>query len=183
MDFLYFILGASAGWVIAHLYYKKSSDSQKRELAQLAHQLTPKTKLHDFIELLNVSSWSQTSLDGKIAWIANLDNTFQMHQGTEYREFSEPWTDVFPDQHSSACTISLRINNVSIKELEFVSVDGGRIFVPIPEARHKGISETEREFYWSLSSLRVQISKVIGSYYIYENLEGVAKQAEVLIEE
>lgn len=182
MDFVYFIVGVSAGWAIAHFYYKKAGEDQKRELQSLKTQLAPKTKLQDFVELLKNSSWTNSSLDGKLVWLADLDNTFQIHRGQEYREFSEPWTDVFPDKHSSACTVSLRINNVPIKEMEFVSADNGRIFVPIPEVRHKNGSD-DREFYWSSSSLRVQICNHIGSYYIYDNLEGVAKVSGIVIDE
>lgn len=57
-------------------------------------------------------------------------------------------------------------------------MDGGRIFVPLPE------QETENnkiKYYWKKHSLQFKVGRVIGHYYIYDSLEGVARQSKIEI--
>jgi hypothetical protein len=65
-----------------------------------------------------------------------------------------------------------------IKELHFISVDGGRIFVPMPEMR---VVDGKREFLWRTSSIEFRVGKVVGSYYRYEDLYGIAKRSKIEI--
>ena len=60
-------------------------------------------------------------------------------------------------------------------------MDGGRIFVPIAEVRLTPTKEIE--YFWNLNSLEVSVCRIIGSYYIYGNLEGIAKMSRVALVE
>jgi len=60
-------------------------------------------------------------------------------------------------------------------------MDGGRIFVPRAGVR---LDATEApECFWNLNSLEVWVCRIIGSYYIYETLEGVARTSKVTLVE
>jgi hypothetical protein len=177
------VLGAVASWLITHWYYLKASADQKRELEQLRTELRPKNTLQDFERYLSEGRWENHTIEGTETWVCQNDNTFQIRKGDRNRDFSERWTTVYPDSHSGAAyPVYLLINNVVIKELTFISMDGGRIFVPMAGLRPT--SGEGVEYFWNLGSLEAKVCRVIGSYYIYKDLEGVARTSRVsLIEQ
>jgi hypothetical protein len=112
-------------------------------------------------------------------WICQSDNTFQIRRGERDREFAERWTTVYPDSMSGAAyPVYLLINNNVIKELTFISMDGGRIVVPMAEIRPTK-AEKSAEYFWNLNSLEVKVCRIIGDYYIYGDLEGIARMSGV----
>ena len=58
-------------------------------------------------------------------------------------------------------------------------MDGGRIFVPVAEGRPTGADNVE--YFWNLNSLEVKVGRIVGSYYIHNNLEGVAQRSGVTL--
>lgn len=168
-------------WLITHRYYIKAGEDQKHELEQLSAKLRTKNTLADFEKMLESSKWSNEVIDGSEVWIAENDNTFQISQGERTRDFQERWTTVYPDGNSSGYPVYLKINNNIVKELTFISVDGGRIFVPIPELRP--VSKNDVEYFWNMNSLEIKVCKIIGTYYIYEDIYGVAKRSRIALVE
>jgi hypothetical protein len=182
-EFLTFCAGAAIGgllsWLITHRYYLKASADQRIELQKMSEGLQPRNTLRDFEELLESSKWTQTVIDHTEIWMADDDNTFQIEKGECTREFRERWTTIYPDASSSAHPVYLKINGTIIKELTFISMDGGRIFVPMAEVRPA--SEGKVDYFWNLNSLQLKVCWIIGDYYIYNNIEGVARMSEVSI--
>ena len=180
-----FVLGVVAGalssWGIAHWYCKKAAADQRGELERLRGTLRPKTTLSDFERLVESSNWTKRLIDHRTLWICDDDNTFQIEQGQQTREFRERWTTGHPDPSSSASPVYLRIGPVVVRELTFISMDGHRIFVPMPELRPVG--DDEVEYFWNRNSLEVKVCRIIGEYYIYENLDGVGRRSRVAIVE
>jgi hypothetical protein len=184
-EFLTFVAGVAIGgllsWLITHRYYMKSGADQKEELAKLQVVLKPRNTLCDFEVLLRTSTWTKSFVGHAEIWIAEVDNTFQIEQGESTREFRERWTTVYPDPNSTAYPIYLKINGTTIKELTFISIDGGRIFVPMAEVRLDAAGT--QEYFWNINGLEVAVCRIIGSYYIYETLEGVARTSKVVLVE
>lgn len=170
------VIGALSSWFITHRYYLRASADQRAELQRLSQELRPRNTLRDFEDLLETSTWTKTHIDDTEVWICDANNTFQIEQGERTRDFNEPWTTVYPDRNSSAYRIYLKIGGIVIKELTFISMDGGRIFVPMVGCRpaNGGV-----EYFWNSNSLEVKLCRVIGSYYIYNSLEGVAEISKV----
>lgn len=173
------VLGALSSWLITHRYYIKASTDQRAELARLEAKLKPQHTLDDFERILESSSWERTNIDHKEVWVCAADNTFQIVQGEQTREFKEPWTTVYPDRNSSAYPVYLRIGATTVKELTFISMDGGRIFVPMAEVQPIGGSGVE--YFWRTKGLAVKVCRVIGAFYIYKDLEGVARMSKVAL--
>jgi hypothetical protein len=73
----------------------------------------------------------------------------------------------------------LYIAGEPIKEVIFISCDGGRIFVSWPDIEYK--EGVENVFYWDKNSIGYKVMKIIGEYYIYESIEGVANQSGIKI--
>jgi hypothetical protein len=184
-DFFTFVAGAAIGgllsWLITHRYYVKSGADQKAELAKLQAALKPRNTLRDFEDLLRTSAWTKSVVGHAEIWMADADNTFQIEQGESTREFRERWTTVYPDPNSTAYPVYLKISGTTIKELTFISMDGGRISVPMAEVRLDATGVPE--YFWNLNSLEVSVCRIIGSYYIYNNLEGVARTSKVVLVE
>lgn len=182
-DLITFIAGALTGalssWFIAHRYYLKTSADQRAELQRLSEDLGPPNTLRDFAKFLETSSWTKTFVGHTEVWMCDANNTLQIEQGQRTREFTERWTTVYPDPNSSAYPVYLKIGGTVIKELTFISMDGGRIFVPMAEVRPIGSGGVE--YFWNANSLEVKVCRIIGSYYIYENLEGVARMSKVSV--
>lgn len=70
----------------------------------------------------------------------------------------------------------LAIGDTSIKELTFIAVDEGRIFVPMPEQE---VEDEERRYTWNSENLDVLVCQVIGKYHVYKNLSGVATRSGI----
>ena len=132
-----------------------------------------------FEKLLENSSWRKELIDHKEVWICDKDNTYQIEIGDCAGEFHEKWTQVYPDsQNVSRYPVYLKINNAIIKEITFISCDGGRIFVPLPELQ----SESGQTVYlWKRDSLQYKVCQIVGHYYIYKNIEGIAQMSKISI--
>lgn len=184
-EFLTFVAGAAIGgllsWLITHRYYVKAGSDQSAALAKLKQDLRPKTTLRDFEDMLARSSWTKTYIDHTGLWIADEDNTFQMQRGERSQDFTECWTKVHPDPNSASYPIYLKIGSSVVKELTFISADGGRIFVPMPGVRP--LPDGATDYFWNLGSLEVRVCRIVGEYYRYNNLEGVARRSNVSIVE
>ena len=171
------VIGGLLSWLIAHWYYLKASADQRTGLNKLSEGLKPRNTLRDFENFLETSDWTKSIIDHAKIWMADADNTFQIEQGESTRDFRERWTTVYPDANSSAYSVYLKINETIIKELTFISMDGGRIFVPMAGVRPAG------EYFWNMNSLEVKVCRIIGTYYRHQDLEGVARMSKVTLVE
>lgn len=167
-------IGGLLSWLITHRYYVIAGKEQKIELERLAEELRRRNTLDDFKILLD-ASWRKTHVDNTELWVCEADNTYQIRVGNDGRDFKEPWVEVHPDPVGVAYPVYLEIGSAVIQELTFVSVDGGRIFVPMPKRR------SPSGYVWSVSSLEVKVCRIIGTYYRYDDLEGVAAVSKVEI--
>ena len=167
--------------MITHRYNIKAGRDQSTALTKLTSDLRPRTTLPDFEEMLARSTWTKSLIDHTEVWIADADNTFQILRGERSSEFTERWTKAHPDPNSASYPIYLKIAGSVVKELTFISVDGGRIFVPMPEARP--LPGGSMDYFWNLGTLAVKVCRVVGEYYRYNDLEGVAHRSKVSIVE
>jgi hypothetical protein len=171
------VIGALSSWLITRYYAVKASDEQRTELNRLRDELKPRNTLEEFERRLETATWTKQFIDHVETWVCDADNTFQVIHGERTRDFTERWTTVYPDRSAAAYPIFLKIGGVVVKELTFISMDGGRIFVPMAEIRPAG--EGSVDYFWNLNSIEVKVCRVIGSYYIYETLERVAKHSKI----
>jgi len=172
------LIGALISWGITHKYYKKASEEQKNLVHELSQEIKETNTLKYFEHLLEHSKWEKEFIGNDEFWISDENKTFQLQRGEEGREFHEDWTKGYPDSSTTRCPVYLKINNTVIKELTFILLDGGRIFVPMPDRK---LENDKPIFFWNMDSLEIKVCNVIGTYYIYENIYGVAKRSKVEI--
>lgn len=142
----------------------------------------PKTEqsnnLQRFEKMMEKSRWRREFINHKEVWINDDDNTLQIERGDYCGEFREPWLEIYPDPVGARYPVYLKINNTPIKELTFIACDGGRIFVPLPE---RDFENDHAKYKWRRDSLPFKVCKIIGEYYIYNNIEGIARVSKINI--
>ncbi len=172
------IIGGLISWFITCMYYKKSSNEQRELISNLSKELKESNTLKYFEFLTENSKWKEEIINNDNVWVAEKNNTFQIQRGDSKGDFREAWTQKYPDKNTKGYSVYLKINNSPIKELTFISLDGGRIFVPLPERKF----EKEKVIYfWDTNSLEFKVCKIVGKYYIWENIYKVAKQSNIEI--
>jgi hypothetical protein len=173
------LIGGIITWFITHRYYEKSFRDQKNLLEKLSQELKEGNTLKYFELLLEKSKWKKEFIGHNEIWVAEENNTFQIYsepQG-EWRGHEE-WTKTYPDQNATIYSVYLKINNTTIKELTFITLDGGRIFVPIPDRKFEN---GKASYFWNMNSLEIKVCKIIGYYYIHKNIYDVAKRSKIEI--
>ena len=139
-----------------------------------------KNNIKRFEGLVEREKWNKEFIGNEEVWICEKDNTFQIHLSDKYRDFREDWTDVYPNKSAIFQPLLLKINNTTIKEVYFIYCDETRIFVPLPKrVVSKGLKSYHYE--WRRDSLGFKLSKIVGKYHIYDNMEGVAKISNIKI--
>jgi hypothetical protein len=116
-------------------------------------------------------TWSLHSIGGRDTWICNERGVFAILRNDDYEDFEEEWTTKPPDKRASRSTVDLRINGATVRSLDFISLDGGRYFLPMP--RKKG-RKGEPLYFWERESLEFKVGRIVGSYYRFESIEGAA---------
>jgi len=170
------IIGGAISWGITHKYAGKSSKETQNLIDELSQDIKETNTLKYFEVLLVSSNWKKEYINHRRVWIAEDNNTFQIQSGDEGDDFHESWTEMYPNQSTRKYPVYLKIDNSIVKELDFISLDGGRIFVPMPD---RTIEDDTVRYLWNTNSLEVKVCKVIGSYYIYKDLVGVAEMSKI----
>lgn len=162
---------------ITSIILKKSS---ARFVLWSFRKIFGKKNLIVFEKSLEISKWKKVSPKPDEKWIFEDDNSFTIEISQDSRDFSQEWTNKFPDKNASATEVSLKINGELINQtLLFVSVDGGRNLVPCPK-----FSEVYNEsyFYWDRNSLDFKVFERIGYLDpLYNNIEDFSIKCGVLI--
>lgn len=92
------------------------------------------------------------------------------------KNYQEEWIKDYPDkEHNASYFVRLEAKGMLLMKELFISLDGGRIFVPMPRMRFRN-SEAE---YW-YETIQIQLANILGEYS-YErsgakNIEGFASQ-------
>lgn len=173
------VFGGLVSWLTSHIFYVKASKSQELEFKKLIADIQASNTLEYFVSQLNDSDWEPRHINNDEVWVSTSNNSLQILTGKDSVEFSELWTEKFPNPKSYSYPVYLKIGNTVVKELQFISVDGGRIFVPIPKIEING--NNDRIFFWDSNSIEVALCKIIGRYYIHRSIHGVASMAGIKI--
>ncbi len=155
---------------------------------------TQKSQLEMFENYIENKEWRKEFIDNKEIWICKEDNLFQIHHLNDYKDFSEPWTQCYPDSLGSGQhSVDLLYNNNFIKRFTFIYCDGGRINVALPQTENNsnkniwenkdklGRSYKNINFFYEKKNLDFKLTKLIGSFYIYNNIEGIALISKIEI--
>ncbi|OGX23680.1 MAG: hypothetical protein A2Y03_06990 [Omnitrophica WOR_2 bacterium GWF2_38_59] len=170
------VFGGFVSWFISHKYYEKSSNEKKILIETLSKDLKERNSFDRLQDLIEDGNWKKAEIQHKEVWISEQDNTFQILRGEMTSEFHESWTLMYSDQNTSQHKVYLKINDSIVKELYFISLDGGRRFAPMTE---REFVNNKPVYYWDINSLEVKACRIIGEYYRGKDLEDVARESNV----
>jgi hypothetical protein len=182
MDLPSLILGAVAGgllsWWIADAYYRRSTNDLSAQLRHQIAELDRRDTLAYFEQMLERGTWQEDRIADRPTWICDQRGTFKIVQNDDYQEFEEDWTTGVPDRTAHMMTVHLKINDSSVSEMLFVTLDGGRYLVPLPRKR---VVSGKVAYFWESDTMPFKVGRIIGRYYRFANIEAAAKFLDVEI--
>jgi hypothetical protein len=136
----------------------------------------------------NLEKWKRRkeNIYDKEVRICENNPIFQIKKWDDYWEFTEPRTQVYPDNNwSGKYTVELITNGVITKTLFWVYCDWWRISVPIPKQevlqKSEKMHDIEVKYYWNKNSIEFKVGKIIWEFYIYKNIEWIARVSKIEI--
>ncbi|GEM_PF-6611651 len=142
-------------------------------------------QLSYFMELVDTGSWKHINDEDGELFICEQDELYQIKilNREEDSKFSEEWSTKFPDKYGSQKEyVQLLVSGTPIeKKLLFATVDGFRIFIPMPEIGLENPTFDEPLYYYVKDSIPYRLSKVIGRYGAFDSIEDVASHAGIKI--
>lgn len=174
--FIGWVLGIISSWIIAKIFASKSSTELGSKLTEQTQKLSSATNFVSFERMIRSAKWKREDIGHDEVWVCESNSLFQFKRSEDRVEFREKWTSVFPDQNGSRFHINLMINGTVVRSLPFVSGDGGRYTLPLPDL---ALVNEEQVFTWYKDEMDVLISEIIGNYYRYNSIEQVAKFTKV----
>ncbi|MFC1663334.1 hypothetical protein ACFL04_04210 [Patescibacteria group bacterium] len=136
--------------------------------------------LESFTKRLSDSNWSEKYIGNDKKWICDNDAAYEITIGESEGEFDEEWTKGHPDPIVRKYPVYLLINGSKKEELIFISLDGGRYFIPLPEK--KVIDEKSLPiYYYDHNSIIFKVASIIGDYYRYPNIIKFASSKKIEI--
>lgn len=103
----------------------------------------------------------------------NPDPRFHIEKEDQDRKFSEPWTSSFHDSTAYMYEFKIYFDGRLISKDILISVDGGRLFIPLPESnRNRQISRDQ-----------YRLAKIINYYQPYgEDFDRYLNQADIAVQ-
>lgn len=156
----------------------------------LGHENSPKFLDNFEIFLKTKGNWEKRQVDKSEVYFYKNNNNYKIETSNEIeKEWTarESWMENFPDPHISEWKVYLKYGESKIAEFSFLSCDGGRYFLPIPEKRCLEKGDDYRclkfEYFWNKNSIEYKLGEVIGDFYRGKNLKETAKFCDIKIEE
>lgn len=129
-------------------------------------------------------------------WVCAEDANLQLVIDEGSKEpFSEAWikriaiygyANMDKSEFAYKYSVYLSLAGIPIYQLIFVSLDGGRYFVPLPQIRQSEKAlvsqEADPEFFWQRGTLAYKVAQIIGKYYRFESLEEFAYSLGIPVE-
>ena len=91
-------------------------------------------KLIDFLATIESSSPQEWQCIGELRVLKNDVRISFLRDEDVVSDFKEPWANKFPDSYAVSISVKYRFNGAVVYEDIFVTVDGGRCILPMPDA-------------------------------------------------
>jgi hypothetical protein len=136
--------------------------------------ISPKHRLNRYLN--HPSKWKEIDLDllgFKSIWQFTPHPEFTIKQLDDTEEWAydavEPWmTYHFPDSSKRTYRLHVRANDVVVYSELFISLDGGRYFVPLPRVAYAKDKSGNNYYY---EPIQIKISRIVGSYYRMSSID------------
>jgi hypothetical protein len=139
--------------------------------------------------LVNSDNWEKRQIDHFEVYFYKENNNYQIKKAdTPGEKWSarESWMEKFPDPSIIEYSVYLKHGESLIASYRFLSCDGGRYFIPLPQKKclkedTSKIECLEWEYFWDEKSIDFKLGKIIGDFYRCDSLEEVANFCNIKI--
>jgi hypothetical protein len=133
---------------------------------------SPLTRLKKYLKI--PKNWGKIYINRvDYIWRYRKHPEFSITQDDETKSWTtvEKWMIHYPDPHKSSTLIKATFNGIVLLTEDFISLDGGRYFVPIP--KRKAISELGDMpiFEYWYTPLQINLARIVGYYYRVSTIE------------
>lgn len=168
----------------------KNNDLRDTRIREKMRQQEPKSQFELFKKYIkDQNNWSKEFINNNEIWIYSKDNLYQICRVDGRENFSEPWTQVWPDSRGSGkYSVDLRYNGTPIKQYTVIYFDGGREDIILPKVEIDnnknywegkdvyGGSYKNVNYYIEKNSVEYDLSSLIGS-----DVERVSRRSHIEI--
>lgn len=123
--------------------------------------INPMIRFKSFLQRPN--NWEQFITDSSVIGTYRYIKypTFQIKINYERNEnFYEDWIPKFPDKSVIKREVSLEVNGLVLDLVSFISLDGGRYFIPLPKMKYNN-----GKFSYYYNQKMIKLSYIIGDFY------------------
>ena len=156
------------GWILGFFWYKYWISTKDEFDFYITHWVWEK-KLFDHVQ----------------TWICKDTDEYQLVEwNTVVENFKEIWTDIFPDNENNfSYQLFLKRNGIIVREFTWVSCDGGRVRMPIPDRKNhwKNKRECIMDYFFLKDSLEYRMLQKIWNYWSEDSFERLFEQAKIKI--
>ncbi|MEO8394991.1 MAG: toll/interleukin-1 receptor domain-containing protein [Chloroflexota bacterium] len=186
------------------------------EMAKTIEARIPERSLRYFEKMLLSSTWEKLVIEhtptlaeiidlftnGELniptrdqVWVCTDDVVLQIVEDYSTKdEFTEEWIknisiySVYKnkDKFAYSYSVYLALSGARIKEMTFISLDGGKYLVPLPSIKPASIDsideDTPPKYFWSRDSLEYIVGLVIGKFFRENSLDDFAKSIGITVE-
>ncbi len=142
--------------------------------------ISPMVRLKWYLK--NPEKWKKIYLDRhRYNWQYKNHPEFNIEIDTNSDEWTtvEKWMPHCPDIRKSVSIVKVKINGQTILTESFLSMDGGRYFVPV--AKRKIIDDSEDEYLYYYTKLQIELAKIVSDFYREKTIEEFIKQNNLTI--
>ncbi len=143
--------------------------------------ISPKYRVNWYLN--NPGKWEEVhlNLNGRSLWRRKDHPEFSIETQDESEEWSygkqESWMKYpLPDPSKYTHMVHVKANGVVIYAEHFISLDGGRYFVPLPRAKYNE-KEEDNEYYYN--PIQLAIARVVGRFYRMEDVDEFVNHNEI----
>jgi hypothetical protein len=143
----------------------------------------PERSMEHFLNLVDKATWDSFEDNWKRIYVCQEDMLFQMQIdfSDEDTEFDEPWVHNFPDRTARKRSVNMLIAGQLVSQFIFISLDGGRYFVPLPQSR-TSVNGSVVDYYWERNSPDFRLFRVVSSLrYAHPTIEELAMHTGVTL--
>ncbi|MEX1995517.1 MAG: hypothetical protein WD887_01950 [Candidatus Saccharimonadales bacterium] len=134
------------------------------------------------------SGWEKVNLNllgGHSIWRYKNHPEFVIEQTDEREPWSHGKTETWmkyplPDPSKTTYMLHVKSGATVVYTELFITLDGGRYFVPLPRVKYNE-KEKDNEYYYT--SLQVQIARIVGTYYRMKSIDEFIKHNEIKVRE
>lgn len=146
--------------------------------------VNPKLRVNYYLQKYN--KWEEVHLNlggGNSLWRFKPHPEFTIEQQDDSEEWdfgvTESWMKYpLPDPSKHTYMVHVKAGSTVIYAEKFITLDGGRYFVPLPRVKYHEQKKDNEYFY---VPLQVRIARIIGTYYRMDSIDEFIKHNEIEI--